>query len=174
MGRWYHVEERKARKRVREGGLEDVSGYVRGLLAGIYESVEEVAGEIGLRVMERVMEAEREELAGARYARDSGRGAYRWASQRGYVVFGGRKVGIRRVRVRGKGGKEIPLESHKRFQQDGKMQRAVVGKLIIGVSQRNVKRWRNEGQVQRWAGTMLVEAEKRFRKVRGYRALEVM
>jgi len=39
---------------------------------------------------------------------------------------------------------------------------------------RSVKRWRGEAQVMRWAGTMLVEAEKGFRRVQGYAALPVL
>jgi len=32
---------------------------------------------------------------------------------------------------------------------------------------RNVKRWSTENQLQRWVATSLLQAEKRFRKVRG-------
>ena len=39
---------------------------------------------------------------------------------------------------------------------------------------RNVKRWRNSSQVQRWMATALLEAEKKFRKVRGYRAMPAL
>ena len=34
---------------------------------------------------------------------------------------------------------------------------------------RNVKRWRDGQMIQRWVGSALVEAEKHFRRVRGYR-----
>jgi putative transposase len=36
---------------------------------------------------------------------------------------------------------------------------------------RSVKRWRGEDQVVRWAGAVLLEAEKGFRRVRGYAAM---
>ena len=36
---------------------------------------------------------------------------------------------------------------------------------------RNVKRWRGGQMIQRWVASALVEAEKRFRRVRGYRDL---
>jgi len=39
---------------------------------------------------------------------------------------------------------------------------------------RNVKRWRGGDQVQRWAATALLEAEKRFRRIRGYKALPAL
>ena len=40
---------------------------------------------------------------------------------------------------------------------------------------RNVKRWRKAtNQVQRWAGTGLLMAEKRFRRITGYRSLSIL
>ena len=36
---------------------------------------------------------------------------------------------------------------------------------------RNVKRWRKGNMTTRWAGTMLMEAQKRFRRVKGFRAM---
>jgi putative transposase len=39
---------------------------------------------------------------------------------------------------------------------------------------RNVKRWREGDQSLRWTATGLLEAEKRFRRVKGYRELEVL
>jgi transposase-like protein len=39
---------------------------------------------------------------------------------------------------------------------------------------RNVKRWSTENQLQRWVATSLLQAEKRFRKVRGYKSMSVL
>jgi putative transposase len=36
---------------------------------------------------------------------------------------------------------------------------------------RNVKRWRSQEMVQRWVGTMLLEVERRFNRVRGHREI---
>jgi len=38
----------------------------------------------------------------------------------------------------------------------------------------NVKRWRNGRMAERWAALGLIEAEKRFRKIRGYRHLPML
>jgi len=38
----------------------------------------------------------------------------------------------------------------------------------------NVKRWRNANMAWRWGGTVLQEAEKRFRRVRGYRQVPIL
>jgi len=39
---------------------------------------------------------------------------------------------------------------------------------------RNVKRWRNANMAWRWGGTVLLEAEKRFHRIKGYRELPLM
>jgi hypothetical protein len=39
---------------------------------------------------------------------------------------------------------------------------------------RNVKRWRAGDHALRWAATGLLEAEKKFRRVKGYRELEIL
>jgi putative transposase len=39
---------------------------------------------------------------------------------------------------------------------------------------RNVKRWREGEQVMRWAATGLIEAQKKFRKVKGFRELKLL
>jgi transposase-like protein len=39
---------------------------------------------------------------------------------------------------------------------------------------RNVKRWRDGNMAERWAGTVLLEAEKRFNRVQGYRQLPLL
>ena len=39
---------------------------------------------------------------------------------------------------------------------------------------RNVKRWRDANMAWRWAGTVLLEVEKRFHRIKGYRELPVL
>ena len=39
---------------------------------------------------------------------------------------------------------------------------------------RNVKRWRGERMAMRWAGATLLETEKRFNQIKGYRDLPVL
>ena len=38
----------------------------------------------------------------------------------------------------------------------------------------NVKRWRNGGMALRWTVTGLIEAEKRFRRIMGYRDIPLL
>lgn len=39
---------------------------------------------------------------------------------------------------------------------------------------RNVKRWRNANMAWRWGGTVLLEAERRFHRIRGYRQMPLL
>jgi transposase-like protein len=39
---------------------------------------------------------------------------------------------------------------------------------------RNVKRWRNANMAWRWAGTVLLEAERRFHRIKGYRQMPLV
>jgi len=64
-------------------------------------------------------------------------GGYRHGHQNGYVVFAGRKVAVKRPRIRSKDKQEIPLASYRAFQSDGRMQRAVARQLIRQCSTRN-------------------------------------
>ena len=39
---------------------------------------------------------------------------------------------------------------------------------------RNVRRWRNGSMILRWVGSAILEAEKKFRRIRGYREMPVL
>jgi len=45
---------------------------------------------------------------------------------------------------------------------------------LVGDLCRNVKRWRGERMAVRWAGTMLLETEKRFYRIKGYREMPML
>jgi hypothetical protein len=49
--------------------------------------------------------------------------------------------------------------------------------LVISVTRTvtgNVKRWRDGGMILRWTAAGVLEAEKRFRRVNGYRDLQLL
>lgn len=59
----------------------------------------------GALVVQAIMNAECEKLAGARYSR--GTSMDRWGSETGYAIMGGQKVQVQRLRVRDKQKKEV-------------------------------------------------------------------
>jgi putative transposase len=107
------------------------------ILAGVHDTVEAVAAEAGLLVMKTLIDEEVEQAVGPRYQHRGERHAYRWGSDDGHVVFAGRKVPLARPRVRTRDGNEVRLERYERFQADGRMQRAVVPRIMAGVATRS-------------------------------------
>jgi len=111
------------------------------VLAATETAVEQLAGEAGLLLMQAAMEAEVERRAGRWHERQPSRAATRWGAQPGYVVFAGRKVPLHHPRLRQPGGRqEVPLATYAAFQADGRLQRAVATKLLLGLSTRTYER----------------------------------
>jgi transposase-like protein len=95
----------------------------------------------GFRVFEALLEAEREALCGPRYSPRQEGQAYRHGFDEGQVVFGGRKVGVRKPRVRTVDGhRELALPSWQRFQDEDPLEERVVQQILAGVSTRNYAR----------------------------------
>src|SRR6185295_8626836 len=103
------------------------------LIAGVRQDIESLAAELGLRIIERVMEAEIQRKVG-RWGQQP---VHRHGRQPGYVIFGGRKVCLERPRLRSRRGQEVELSSYNAFQQNGKMQQAVARQLIRQCSTRD-------------------------------------
>ena len=106
------------------------------VIHGVSDEIERLAGEAGLRIMQAVTQSEIDSIVGDRGKHDPDRQAYRWGSQGGYAVLAGKKVPLRRGRVRDRDGKEITLQSYERFQSPPRRQKSVTRKLIRGISTR--------------------------------------
>jgi putative transposase len=103
------------------------------LMAGVRDDIEGLITQVGLKILSAVMDHEVESKLG-KWGQQS---AYRHGHQPGYVVYAGRKLELKRPRVRSKEQGELPLQSYKAFQQEGRMQRAVARKLMRHCSTRN-------------------------------------
>ena len=100
---------------------------------------------IGLEVMSELVEAEVSELAGSKGKHDLGRSAYRHGSEAGRVTLGGRRVPVRRPRVRtlgdgGGGQREVRLESYDTFASVDLLSEQMVGSMLAGLSGRSYQR----------------------------------
>jgi putative transposase len=62
---------------------------------------------------------------------------YRHGKQKGYVVFGGRKLAVEHPRLRSRENKEVALESYHSFQAPGRMAKAVARQMMRQCSSRN-------------------------------------
>jgi len=103
--------------------------------------VEELAGALGLLIMKECIQDEVRRLVGERYEHREGRRCARWGSQGGSVVFAGRKVRLKRPRVRDlMKSKEVALASYERFRGGEKLSEAIAGRLMLGISSRQYHR----------------------------------
>src|ERR1700685_4300125 len=78
----------------------------------------------GLGVLGAMLEEERTRLCGPRYAHAPDRAAAR----------GGRRVRVRRPRVRGSDGREVALETWERFAAADPLTPRAVEQMVLGVS----------------------------------------
>jgi putative transposase len=66
---------------------------------------------------------------------------------------------------------ELPLGLRRSFSTTNMIESAFsYGRRVM----RNVKRWRDSAQAQRWTATALLRTEKRFRKIPGYKLMPVL
>jgi putative transposase len=110
-----------------------------------YEQLEIIANEgllalsveLGLTVMKQMFEADVIALAGEKGKHNPSREAYRHGkNEKTSVVLGGAKLSVERPRVRSKGGTELPLASLELFQRSDPLTKAVLRRVLQGVSMR--------------------------------------
>jgi transposase-like protein len=102
------------------------------------DSLESLAVELGLLIASDILEDEVTRLCGARYQRQPQRSHTRYGRQSGVVTLAGQKLPIERPRVRrADGGGEVPLETYARLQSPDAMPRAVLRRMVRGVSTRD-------------------------------------
>ena len=95
------------------------------------QSLGELLRHVGKIFVENVLEAEVEHVAGKRSKPDQQREAYRWGTERGYVVIDGQKVPIEKPRVRDRqNNREIVLGSYELFQRGSLLEETVWQKIM--------------------------------------------
>ena len=93
----------------------------------------------GLQVLDAMLEEDRTAICGPRYAHQADRTASRAGTVSSTVVLGGRKISIRRPRVRS-GRQEVPLPTFQTMAQTDPLRRRTVEQLLVGVSTRGYAR----------------------------------
>jgi transposase-like protein len=94
---------------------------------------------VGLEVMDELMAVEVTELAGPKGKHDQARVAKRHGSEQGTVTLGGRRVQVRRPRVRSvgqEGEHELALESYQVFAATDLLAEGIVARMLAGLSTR--------------------------------------
>jgi transposase-like protein len=94
----------------------------------------------GSQVLATMMEQDREDLCGPRWKRDPDRNAGRAGTTESEVTLGGRRVPIRRPRVRTKDGQEMELPSFAFAARRDPLDRHAMNAVACGVSTRKYAR----------------------------------
>lgn len=94
----------------------------------------------GTAALTAVLEEERTELVGPRYAHLPTREARRAGSAPGELVMGGRRVQVRRPRARTLDGKEVQLPSWTAFGAEDPLHERAVEQMLVGVTTRRYAR----------------------------------
>jgi transposase-like protein len=94
----------------------------------------------GITALTSVLEQERTQVVGPRYAHLPTRRARRAGSAPGELVMGGRRVQVRRPRARTIDGEEIQLPSWTTFGAEDPLQQRAVEQMLVGVSTRRYAR----------------------------------
>ena len=120
-------------ERVQEALGELIGAAREGLLA--------LSVEVGLGVLRELLEAEVEEIVGPKGKHNPDRVAVRHGHEDGEVTLGGRRVGVRRPRVRTADGEsEVPLATYDHFAERDGLEGVVLERMLAGVSTRQYRR----------------------------------
>lgn len=132
--------EKTRKKKIENQGVPQVLLPIIGMLATVKGALYELVVGSGLSVLQMLLEQERERLCGARYRHDAGRRASRAGFAPGELVMGGRRVHVKRPRVRSSSGEELPLPSWEQFATDDPLTHRAVEQMVIGVATRKYGR----------------------------------
>jgi putative transposase len=96
---------------------------------------------VGLKVVHSLMEREVDEVVGPKHKRNPERTAKRHGHERGSMTLGGRRVEVSRPRVRtADDERELPVQSYEYFADRDPLTRAVMDRMLAGVSTRKYAR----------------------------------
>lgn len=94
----------------------------------------------GLLSLQAMLEEDRVKLCGPRYEHDRERTLYRAGHAPGELVMGGRRVSMKRPRVRSKDGEEVPLPTWEQFSSEDPLRERALEQMLIGVTTRKYER----------------------------------
>lgn len=93
----------------------------------------------GMKALDTVLEEDRTRLCGPARSRGGPDDPVRWGKTRGRLVMGGRRVAVKRPRVR-HGGAEVSLPSWEEFADEDMLNERTVEQMVLGVSTRGYDR----------------------------------
>lgn len=120
-----------------EGLATRLDGHLARFADHLREGLLAASVAVGLDVMDELMAAEVAEVAGPKGKHQRSRAATRHGSERGTVTLGGRRLPIRRPRVRtADGSAEVPLATYGALSRSDLLADGVVARMLAGLSAR--------------------------------------
>ena len=132
------------------------------ILVDAQAELQELVVASGLKVLAAMLEADRVAVCGPRYAHQPAWRASRAGHAPSEVVLGGRKVALRRPRVR-RDGQEVALPSVQAFTNTDPLTRRVVEQMLIGVAATEALT-STSGRAASWDGPVVAMASSSFRQ----------
>jgi transposase-like protein len=129
-----------ARKKERSQGTPHIGQLALAAMFAARETLYDTVVHAGMGVLAAMLEEDRTRLCGPRYQHDRGRRATRAGSTEGELAFAGRRIRVRRPRVRSCDGEELPLPSWEHFADADPLTPRAVEQMVLGVSTRNYER----------------------------------
>ncbi len=111
-----------------------------GALANIERSFFDLCIDAGQQVLATMMEQDREDLCGPRWKRDADRKAGRAGTTQSEVTLGGRRIGMKRPRVRSQEGEEVRLPSFAFAARRDPLDQRALDAIACGISSRKYAR----------------------------------
>jgi putative transposase len=116
---------------------EQVSVAMEAIAADMREGLLALAVGAGLQVMAQLMEADVTAVCGPKGKHDPGRAATRHGTEAGSVTLGGRRVPVRRPRMRtADGSGEVPVPAYELFNSTELLGKMAMEKMLAGLSTR--------------------------------------
>jgi putative transposase len=151
MGKYYQTRTNRSKRKLHNLDGNAVTVEVAGgkacfqivlpfseALFDVAKSIEQTASEAGLLLMKSFIDEEVKQLAGSRYLHDSNRRAVRWGQDEGHVIFSGRKVAMKKPRVRSAdGSEELELRRWNAFAHPARMRQSIADRILRRVSCRD-------------------------------------
>jgi transposase-like protein len=132
------VKKNRTKGLLREAAPERIG--LPGILIDTRKALRELVMSSGLAVFTRMLEDDRTALCGPRHRPSPDRSAYRHGHDKGSLVFGGRKVRLRKPRVRSVAGEEIELPTWEQMSAEDPLRDRIVEQTLLGVSSRGYER----------------------------------
>jgi putative transposase len=126
------------------GGVRDAA-LVRPLRLGevlvdTREALLDLFHRAGYEAITKLLKEDQEALCGPRHAQWPGREHHRHSSEPSSLVLGGRRVAVRKPRVRRIDGSEVSLPSWERYSREDPLDERAVEQMVVGVSTRKYAR----------------------------------